>query len=429
MPSRASLTSRMQQALAGPLVRGLAAYGGAELLNRVVRLGATVVIARQLAPELVGEAALALTLFELVRVLNGIGVGQRIIAAEESELAAVCNSAHRLFWGWAVVLVAVQWLVAAGLALIFQQQTAAWMLAVLAFVYLLMPGGLVQCHLAMRAGRNAALARTLATQAMADHLLTAALLLAWPSAWSVVLPKLLTAPIWLVMSRRNHPWQPDPAAGRAPVAAMVRHGSGVLAAEALSAVRQQGDKLLIVALLGNAALGSWYFAFNAGLGIVTSLISAFATVSFPMLCAARPGVARDAVLRRLVLGGGLLFAALIAAQSLLAPIYVPLVFGPRWAFAAPLITILCVAGLGHLAAAITSNWLRAHGRVASDARRSLILCVAALGGLWIGCQYGGLEAAAIGLVAGTLLATLASAALTLGAPLRAATPQTTETMA
>ena len=51
----------LKVATASPLVRGVAAFGSAELANRFVRLVTTVVIARQLAPEIVGQAALALT--------------------------------------------------------------------------------------------------------------------------------------------------------------------------------------------------------------------------------------------------------------------------------------------------------------------------------------------------------------------------------
>jgi lipopolysaccharide exporter len=140
-------------------------------------------------------------LFELVRVLGGIGIGQRIIAADAAELAAVCNMARRLFWLWSLVLVTLQMGIAALLHVALGQTGAAPKLAALSLVYLMMPGGLVQCYLAMRDGLNARLARTAATQAVSDHLLTAVLLLLWPDPWSIVLPKLLTAPIWLVMTR------------------------------------------------------------------------------------------------------------------------------------------------------------------------------------------------------------------------------------
>lgn len=414
--------ARVRTAFGGSLLRGFGAFGSAELANRGVRLVTTVVIARQLAPEIVGEAALALTLFELVRVLGGIGIGQRIIAAQEAELAAVCNTARRLFWSWSLMLVFVQLGIAAVLHLAFGKAMVAAMLAALALVYPTMPGGLVQCYLAMREGLNSRLARTAATQAIADHLLTAALLLTWPSAWSIVLPKLLTSPIWLLMTRRNRPWRPVASAGHACWRGMVSFGAGVLAAEGLTALRQQGDNLVIAATMGSTALGTYYFAYNAGLGIVTSLVGAFGTVSFPMLCAAISDHERRAVLRKVMLVATALFVPLVGLQALLAPVYVPIIFGAHWAFAAPLIAVLCLAGLAHLVSVLTANWLRAEGRVGSDAKRSLLSCICALGGLYLGALTGKLELAVTGLVAGTAAASGISAFLTLAPALRGGEP-------
>lgn len=419
MPLSIPLLMRRGRAiLADPLLRGFGAFGSAELANRGVRLITTIIIARQLAPDIVGEAALALTLFELIRVLNSIGVGQRIIAAKEEDLEAVCNMAQRLFWIWSGVLVALQLGVAAVLYGVFDQTGPAAKLAALSLVYLLMPAGLVHCFLAMRDGLNARLARTAASQAISDHLLTAVLLLIWPNSWSIVLPKLLTAPIWLVMTRRNRPWQANRQAGYACWRSMIRYGGGVLAADGLTALRQQGDNLIIAATMGSSALGAYFFAYNAGLGIFTSLVGGFGTVSFPMLCAAESGPERHKVLRKIVAGALILFIPLIAAQSLLAPYYVPLIFGEHWGFAAPLISILCLAGFAQLASVLTANWLRAEGRVRSDAGRSLMSCICALGGLYLGTLTGSLPIAVIGLVAGTLFAAGIAAVHTLAPALR-----------
>lgn len=135
------------------------------------------------------------------------------------------------------------------------------------------------------------------------------------------------------------------------------------------------------------------------------------------------------MLRKIMLAGLAVFAPLIAAQSLLAPFYVPLVFGAHWAFAAPLIAILCLAGFAQLASVLTANWLRADGRVGIDARRSLMSCICALGGLYLGAQGGSLHAAVIGLVAGTLLAAGIAALATLAPALRQPTFPAKENLA
>lgn len=395
------------------LLSGLAAYGSAEIAVRLVRLLTVVVIARQLAPDIVGVAALTLTAFELMRVLANIGVGQKIIAADAGRLDATCNAAHRIFWFWCSIIAGLQLVAALVLATVFDQPLAGGMLAVLSGVYLLMPGGLVQVYLLMREGRAGTTARTTATQTIADHLLTAALLLVWQSPWSVVMPKLLTAPIWLIMTRRARPWRPVPEAGRVPSRELLGFGFSVLATELLTATRGQLDKIIVSATLGITALGTWYFAFNAGIGIVASLITAFGTVMFPGLCAVPSGRARSQRLRTAILLGSLIFFPVIAAQSLLAPWYVPIIFGAHWAHAAPLISLLCLAGVPMLLATITTAWLRAEGRAGVDAMAGLVITTAALGALALGVHGGQLETGAAFWVAGLAASILPFALFTL----------------
>ena len=278
--------------LAG-LLTGLAAYASADMAARAVRMVAVVVIARRIDAAMLGEAALALTCFELVRVLASVGIGQRIIASDEAELGAICNTARALFGRWCAGVAGVQLAVAAVLWLAFAKPEVAMMVALLSGVYLMMPAGLVQVYLLQRAGRLGVTARTQAAQTMTDHALTMLLALVWPSAWAIVLPKLMTVPIWVGLNRRALHWRADPAHGHAPVAGFVRFGWGVLGTELVGAARLQADKLIIGVLLGVQALGTWYFAFNAGLGITTAFVTAFSTALFPYLCkAAGPGGAR-----------------------------------------------------------------------------------------------------------------------------------------
>jgi len=398
----------------GPLAlfKGLMAYGLAELSVRLVRLVTVILIARQLPPDIVGVAALSLTLFELVRVLANVGVGQTIIAADAARLDATCNTAHRLFWLWCGGVALVQVAVAGLLWLGFDQPLAAQMLGVLALVYLFMPGGLVSCYLLMREGRAATTARTVAIQTIADHILSAALLLLWQSPWSIILPKLLTAPIWLVLTRRARPWQPFAGAGREPVRGLLRFGLPVLATEMMAALRVQLDKLIIAASFGVTTLGTWFFAFNAGIGIASSLITAFGTLAFPALCAG-DGADTRRRLKMVAAMGALIFVPMVLAQSLLAPLYVPVIFGAHWVHAIPLIATLCLAGIPMICATVTTAWLRASGRPGRDAVAALAATVASLTGLWIGCQTGDPVHAAIGWVGGTTLVILPFAAFTL----------------
>lgn len=371
-----------------PLMRGLAAYGAAEASTRVLRIVAIVVIARRIPSEQIGVAALALAMFEIVRVLANSGIGQRIIAASDAELAAICNAAHRLFYLWCGVVALIQLAVSAIMWLAFDQAEIALMLAVLSIVYALMPAGLVQVFLLMRDGRMATTARIAATQTMADHLLSMLLALVWPSAWAIVLPKLLTAPIWLLLVRRARTWTVQPLAGRAPASEFARFGAGVLGTELVVAARQQLDKLAIGALLGTKALGYYYFAFNAGLGITSSFVSAISIVLFPHLRAKPEGIARNRAVRQALLLSLALFVPVIAAQVLLADIYVPILFGAEWAPVAPLVAILCLGGIPSIFGAVCTASLRADNTPARDALIALAVSAGALLALVAGCSFG-----------------------------------------
>ncbi len=404
-----------------PVLHGLSAYGAAELASRILRVGVIVVIARQIAPEEIGVAALAIALFECVRVLANSGIGQRIIAASDEELPAICLAASRLFRLWCGGVALVQLAVAAFMGLVFGLWNIAAMLAVLSGVYALMPAGLVQVFLLMRDGRMATTARIAASQTMSDHLLSLILALIWPSAWAIVLPKLLTAPIWLVMVRRARKWHPVPGVAPAPYRSFLHFGAGVLGSELTMVARQQLDKLIIGALLGTKALGFYYFAFNAGLGITNSFVTALSIVLFPHLCAAKDRMERARRLRHsLALALGL-FVPVVIAQVLLAPIYVPILFGAQWAPMAPLVAILCLAAIPAIAGAVTTAWLRAIGAPHRDAVIALVATTASLGALAAGATLG-LHGAAWAYVAALWAVQIPVAILLLRSGLRPASP-------
>ena len=399
------------------LFSGLAAFGSAEVANRVVRVFAIVVIARRIDAAELGSAALTLSLFELIRVLANAGIGQCIVAASDSELTAVCNRARHLFWIWCSLVALIQLTVALVVWRVFGLTQAGAMLALLAGVYFTMPGGLVQIFLLMREGRLGAAARIGAVQTMADHALTMTLALLWPSAWAIVLPKLLTTPIWLAMARRAYFWRPDRNADLAPTNVFLRYGTGVLASELAVAARLQLGNLVIGATLGLSALGTYYFAFNAGLGITASFVSAFTTVLFPQLCAARTTLDRH---RRFVRGlrfGLLLFLPVLLTQIALAQVYVPILFGPRWAFATGLVAMLALGAFPLILGAATTALLRAERRTGTDAAITALTCIVSLAGLTIGTAWG-LNGAALGYVAGLAIVLIPAAVHFLAGPVR-----------
>ena len=388
------------------LLRGIGAFAGAEFVVRLVRLLAVIAMAQHLSPEILGAAALALTIFELMRVLANIGVGQQIIAASDALVEATCNAAHRIFWRWCICLTAVQLSVGAVVAIGLGDNQTGGMVALLSLVYFTMPGGLVQCYLLVRGGRAVATARIGASQTICDHILTASLVIAWPSPWSIVLPKLLTSPVWLLSMRRMMPWSPTRCTDVIPASGLLGQAFAILATEVMVALRTQADKLIIAALLGVQALGTYFFAYSAGIGLLSSIITAFGTLSFPMICSARDPTERHRLVRKLMLAAALIVVPLVLLQTLLAPAYVPVVFGARWVDAVSLVATLCFAGIPITLNSLASNYMRAQRTAHIDAIAALVTSVLALTGLAVGAQFGGLQWAASLWVTGLCVAAI-----------------------
>ncbi|ETX11203.1 polysaccharide biosynthesis protein [Roseivivax halodurans JCM 10272] len=343
----------------GPFARPLMAYCLSEGATKASRLAVVISVARTMDAGAIGVAAAALAASDILKALTENGAGQRIIAARDEDLAATTRTAHRIFWVWCLGLFAVQ--IAAG-ALILALGGSAMLFAlisILACEYLFMPAGLVQCALAMRAGRMQATAAIAGGQAVGANLMSAALAVAMPGPLALILPRLLAAPIWLISMRRLHPWTPDRRVVPAPIRPFITYGASILGVEVVKAARLQGDKLIVGAMMGPEMLGLYFMAFNAGLGLANSFAQAFATALFPHLCTAWDR--GQAVRQALALSLGVIAPAVVL-QALAAPYYVPVLFGEGWEDISGVVSILCLAAIPGILWTAAAGWLRAHDR-------------------------------------------------------------------
>ena len=413
--------SKTLRAIAGAIAghklsRNVGWLTGAEFISRFGRIIAAIILARQLDAVAFGIAAIALTIFEITRVFTENGIGAAVVRARTEDYDRTANTAHRLMWAVCLTLAIVQ--VVAGLVTewILPGRQAGAMVAILALVFLIMPFGVMQAYALLRAERMKELAAINTAQVASDHALTAILAILGFGAWAIVLPKLLTAPIWLIGMLRTKAWTQDVSAGFAPIAGIFKFSWPVLGSELMCACRDQLDKFIVSLMFGVEALGLYYFAFNAGLGVSTALNRAFSNAVFPHLCAAKDQMsAYSKALRNL----GIPFTLVYFAQAVMALVYVPIVFGKTWAAAAPLVAILCLGGPARLLVDAARMKARAEGASGRDFRISIGLTVSVLLPFAL-CAQHGLAAAAIVSVACASVFALAIAHVSLRA---GATPQ------
>lgn len=366
-------------------ITSLLTNGASEIIQKISRIAVVVVVARVMEAEAIGLAAAAIAAGDILKSLTEAGVVQRIIAARDTALPGVVTTARRLFTLWCIGLFAVQCLFAGAMWLWTGQVLIPLMISLLALEYLVMPAGIVHCALAMRAGKLTGTAGVAGGQVVLANILTAALAVVFPSPLALIIPRVITAPVWLIGMRKLHPDTPKPSGDAAPVRHFVGFGACLLGSEVVKTLRLQGDKLVIGATLGAEALGIYFFAFNAGLSLATSVSTAFSRVIFPKITAAtnRARATGDAIWL-----GLLLTTPIVILQALAAPYYVPFLLGDEWAYISPIVAILCLAAIPTMVWSGTAQWLRAEDRALTELAVTTVLTAAMLTVTYLLAPYG-----------------------------------------
>jgi PST family polysaccharide transporter len=378
-------------------VRNVGWMGVGEVGIRLSRLLATVLLARLLTPEDYGQAAIVLMTTEFVRVFTRNGISDKLIQAGEDDFEAQCQTAWCLNWliglGLFLIQVAGSFLVAR----FYADSALILPIILVGCTYLIYPLAMVQTARVRRDNRLRIFSLTNLAQVVSDNILTALLALLGLGMWAIVLPKLLVAPVWVLMMRHYEGWRAAPRFTLERWRQILGFGSRILGVELLGTFRENVDYLILGRIVGMGSLGVYYFAFNAGLGLSLSVINALAISLYSDLCALRA----DAGTLRRRFNENLrtitrVIVPIVALQCLLAPLYVPLVFGQKWvqAGAVPILILICLSALSRPFANASSMLFRAVGEPQVDLLWNGAFTIVLTLAVVIGTHWGALGVAA-----------------------------------
>ena len=372
-------------------IRNLSWMGLSEVGIRVSRLVATVILARFLTDQDYGLAAIVLTTHQFIRVFTRNGILNKIIQADDADVDEICKTAYWLNWMLSGVLFVGQVAIAFLIAAAYDNASLVMPICAIAATYLVYPLGLVQAALVQRQNQMRVWSLANLLQVGTDNLLTGLFALLGMGMWAIVLPKLLTAPILVVVVWRHCNWRPVYGFTLKKWRNIINFGTRVLGVEWLTTLRENIDYLLIGRFLSIEALGVYYFAFNAGLGISLSVINAIKISLYPDLCKARADWQR---LRGRYISGlrtiAKVIVPLVVLQSCLAPVYVPIVFGEKWVTqgAVPILILICLSAIPRPFADAASLLLRAVDKPQLELRWNVIFTTLLAGSVMVGAQWG-----------------------------------------
>jgi teichuronic acid exporter len=329
-----------------PFLRNLRWLGLSGGVIRITRLLTTIVLARFLSSHDYGLAAIVLTINDLIRVFTRNGIGARLIQVQEEKLESMSQAAYWLNWTIAISLFVIQCLLSAPLAWFYHDSSLILPICAIALGLLLIPHGLVQAALIQRENRLKVVAIVEMLQFSTDNILCLVFAIAGWGMWAIILPKILVPPIWVYVMLKNHSWRPKGHFNTQYWGELMSFARNVLGVELLNTLRGNLDYMIVGAFLSVEALGIYYFAFNAGLGVSIGIITSIKSALLPHLCNARSDLVQFkqryfSSLKTIAIA----ILPLVALQSSLAPFYVPLVFGEKWIPAIPVLILICLSAI------------------------------------------------------------------------------------
>ncbi|MGC1395146.1 MAG: lipopolysaccharide biosynthesis protein [Coleofasciculaceae cyanobacterium] len=389
------LIDKLKQRLSNPFIRNVGWLGVAELVNRIFRLATTVTLARTFSPYDYGMVSIIYTIFDFTSVLTlRTGIGAKIIQAEPEELEVICNTSYWLNWILCGSLFLLQCLAAYPIAQIYKNNQLILPICAVALAYLIIPIYTIQATLIQRENRLKITAICNISQGIASNIIIVILALLGMGVWSVVWSMVLGYLVWTVVNYINHPWRPPKFFTLERWREITSFGGKLLGVDLLARLRMNLDYLLVGRFLGIEALGVYFFAFNAGLGISQSVINAFTVALYPHLCAARGD---NTQLKKQFFSSfktiALIVVPFIILQSSLAPFYVPIVFGQKWIPAIPILILICLSALPLTISRATSQLLQAVDKTHIDFYWNAIFTVIFAVALLLAVQQGVLAVA------------------------------------
>lgn len=368
--------------------RNLGWLGLSGAVIRVTRLLTTVVLARFLTSHDYGLVAIVLTVNDIVRVFTRNGIGTRLIQAKAENISQLAQSAYWLNWAISITLFVTQCVAAFPLAWFYRDDQLILPICTMAISLLLLPHGLVQAALIQRENRLKAIAVVEMVQFSTDNILSLIFAIAGWGMWAIILPKLLVPPIWVYVMLKNHSWRPKFQFTSVGWGDLLRFGRNVLGVELLNNLRSNLDYLIVGRFLSIEALGIYYFAFNAGLGISLGIITSIKSALLPHLCDARENLPQ---FKKRYFGSlktiSFIIFPLVLLQSSLAPIYVPIVFGEKWIPAIPVLVLICLSAIPRPFADSASQLLIAVDKPQIDLLWNVVFTVLFTAALLIGVQW------------------------------------------
>lgn len=368
--------------------RGVAWKIASQLVFQITRFAVLVILARLLTLRDFGLAGMVLAFSGLASIFTDLGLGaalvQRRQLTEEDRSTAFWTS---LAAGVVFSLVGVA--LSGAIADFYGEPSVQPLFAVFSLTFLLT---------ALRTTQNALLMRemdfrSLELRTMAGYVAGAAagiaIALAGGGAWAIVVQQLMVAAVGTALLWTFSSWRPRLTFSRVSLRALGGYGGKLFGTTILFYANRNVDNMLIGRFLGAPALGTYALAYNVMLTPFREIATPIRQVLFPAFARLkdepeRMGAAWLRVNRLLAA----ITVPISVALVVVAPDFVPVVFGERWEPAVPVVQILAWVGLLQSLQRLNGSVLQACDRAGWLLIFSVVAFIASMAAFFLGLHWG-----------------------------------------
>lgn len=370
------------------VLNGLAWTGSSQVVMQLMRMVVAVVLARLLAPEDYGLAAIALVFSSLVLVFSDMSIGAAIIQRK----TLTEDDRSTAFWlavGAGIVFTVAGVAISGPLGAFYGEPQVTSLCVVLSLSFVITSLATTHEALLLRDMQFAKTERRVMAATLAGAVAGVVVGVQTRDAWAIIAQEIATVTVSTLLLWKLSPWRPQLRFSRASLRSLAAFSAPLIGHRFLYYVHRNADNILIGRFVGAAALGAYSLAYNI-------MLVPFSRIAGPVQRVLAPAFARmqdepqrigDAWVRAVRLLG---LAAIPSLTGLIvvAPDFVRVVLGPKWAPAATLIQILAVVGMIQALQSISTDILQARGRTGTVFRFTLLFSAAHITGFAIGLNWG-----------------------------------------
>jgi PST family polysaccharide transporter len=374
--------------LTGTVVTNLKWSVSSRLIRDGTRFALGIVLARLLTPAEWGVAGMALVVVALVAMLTDVGLAAALIQRvriTEADRSTLFWASLGIGLAATVICIALSGLVAR----FFGEPQVQALFAVASLTFAIsslerLPGTLLTREMAFRALEIRQITATVAGASVAF-----ALALAGAGAWAIVGNAVATAVVSCALLWFLTSWRPRFLFDWPSFRRMTSYGGKLLASQLATYFQINADKILAGRYLGAASLGNYQLAYQLMFMPVGSIAYPLQGVLFPALSSIQDD--HDRLSRAWIRGKRLsvaIMAPLFVTMLVIAPDFIPTVFGSAWIDAVSILQLLCVAGVAHSLATLNWSVLMVRDKTGTLFRLTLFVSAIVVGFATVGLHWG-----------------------------------------